>query len=83
MDCLQCSACCQCLVLHLGGAIEGKFLEARDGKYIRGKLVFPLKCKHLDIATGKCDIYENRPESCKDFKVGCSDCLTARKWKGL
>jgi len=33
------------------------------------------------LKDGKCDIYENRSKTCKDFKVGGEKCLLAMKIK--
>jgi len=36
-------------------------------------------CKNLDLKTGRCLIYEDRPDICKEFPPGCVPCIESRK----
>lgn len=40
-------------------------------------------CFWFDQATGRCKHYEARPEICRDFEVGCDDCLRYREEAGI
>ena len=39
-------------------------------------------CTHLDD-NGRCSIHEIRPNTCRDFPIGCAQCLCARRLAGL
>jgi Fe-S-cluster containining protein len=66
--------------MQLDGVIERKFLEGRNGSFISGKLVFPLKCKFQD-ENNKCLIYDTRPEGCRLFKKDGKDCFRCIAWQ--
>ena len=48
--CSKCGLCCQ----HVGLAEETRFLDRGDGI-----------CRHYDVATKGCSIYEYRPDICR------------------
>lgn len=58
----------------------GKRGEKFIGKTIRG---IPIGldgwCENYNKITEKCDVYENRPQVCKDFEKGGQPCLTVRR----
>jgi Fe-S-cluster containining protein len=37
-------------------------------------------CVHLEDR--RCSIYELRPDTCRDFKIGCAQCLLAQRLAG-
>ena len=37
-------------------------------------------CVWFDHESRRCKHYEHRPRVCRDFKVGCTDCLGWRDW---
>lgn len=39
-------------------------------------------CVHLD-GNRRCGIYEIRPDTCRDFEIGCAQCLEARALMGI
>lgn len=49
-SCTQCGLCCQ----HVNFAVETQFLDRGDGV-----------CKHYDLETKNCLIYEVRPDICR------------------
>ena len=72
IKCEQCGKCCEDLFLPLAITVDDdvkKWLEYHGIKtefknpltYIR----IPLKCSKLK--DGKCSIYENRPQVCRDY----------------
>lgn len=80
-DCLACTACCLFLEVRVlptddvppemrrpttSGAV---MLRAPDGA-----------CIALERSTGKCRIYDRRPQACRDFRVGGAGCLDAIAW---
>lgn len=40
-------------------------------------------CFWFDIDTGRCRHYEDRPQICRDFEVGCEDCIRYRDDAGI
>jgi Fe-S-cluster containining protein len=40
-------------------------------------------CVWLDRITGKCTHYEDRPDICMDYEVGCESCVALRREAGL
>jgi len=85
-ECEKCGSCCKYLLLdatledaareplivlkanHKG---SGYCLNSRDRK--------DLGCAFLD--GNLCGIYETRPDMCRDFKPGCTQCLESRRDK--
>lgn len=71
-NCLECMECCKVLIFHTRnrpGALNMEFFHARgcrvltEADFLTVELDHP--CPHL-TAKG-CDIYENRPETCRRY----------------
>ena len=68
MNCDNCSKCCEDIILPLA------FEPNEDIKHwiefhnieVKGKMI-RIKNKCEKLVNGKCSIYENRPENCKNF----------------
>jgi len=77
-DISKCKAwCCKCFFIKIDIKDKEmlKYLEYHNVKYVKGRLIIPQRCKHLD-ENDKCRIYysRHRPKMCiKDF---CHDSLT-------
>lgn len=80
MNCDGCGKCCEVVMLDaVGGSMDLEWLEAHGGRQLPcGKIILPVRCKFYDAATKKCTNYENRPKSCRMFKVGGVDCFIVR-----
>lgn len=90
LDCLTCAACC-------GPAFDAVEVGARDpvrrlhpDKIVRqdGRYQVPRTvdnhCINLNRHNhNKCDIYEDRPQCCRDFEQGSANCIFARRRLGL
>ncbi len=80
ITCATCRACCCKLeVILLGDDDPPAEFVATD--QWGGQVMQRLNdgwCAALDRATMLCRIYERRPEVCRDFAVGESECLTER-----
>lgn len=96
VDCLQCGACCREAYHSVSVSMrdpaawkqpqfivrEGhRWSVLRNGTRCAALRVVP------DESTGacsySCEIYEDRPRTCRDFEQGGNHCLTARKRVGL
>ena len=75
-NCKQCGLCCLYVEMKMGKTAFDKqwmeflrvtrpdnFIFSKDGKTL--KIISP--CKHLD-KDKKCRIYENRPDTCKEYE---------------
>jgi len=84
-NCDGCGACCSFLIFKMRAVnrVDGQLLEWRGCRFAGEDMAIPLPCKHLDLETKKCKIYEDRPQACKDFEIGCNTCLGVRKLAGL
>ena len=80
-SCEGCGACCEYMLIRFQGRMPADYAEARDIRVMGPFMAFPMRCKHLK--EGKCAIYESRPAQCKEFKVGCLECLLCRRLKGV
>ena len=89
LDCFSCAACC-------GSAFDA--VEADEGEPVlalhphlftkqfgRDQLLRTTEgfCPALDRSCNSCRIYSDRPQSCRDFTVGSSNCIFARRRVGL
>ncbi len=94
-ECDGCGACCRTFPVFASGtdaereprvAYEGKslavHLEAPGWKFQLYPLPFHEKCCFLDHQN-KCTIYPTRPQVCRDFNAGSSQCQEARARAGL
>lgn len=84
--CQKCGACCK-LVLVKADRLEPAWALVRGIKIIDGYACIPSVCKCLsDFETYdkqhmfKCDIYANRPVSCKIFKIGSKECSICQEY---
>ncbi len=67
-DCISCSACCSSL-----GGFPDPTSNVPAGE----------PCIWLDKENGGCKHYGDRPQKCRDFEVGCSECLAWRRKMGI
>ncbi|HKQ23110.1 MAG TPA: YkgJ family cysteine cluster protein [Burkholderiales bacterium] len=78
--CSSCKACCCRLeVILMGGDDVPSELMAVDRW--GGQVMLRLDdgwCAALDRNTMLCGIYDRRPEICREYQVGGSECLTER-----
>jgi len=83
--CEQCDgACCKVKLfttdwLQGTGAKSVHCVDEKSQKVIDGCIQIDKVCDHLK--EGKCNIYKDRPQTCRDFKVGSEKCLIAMKSK--
>lgn len=76
-------ACCETLVLPLPRSAtkgERKWLELRGRREEIAKsdvVRVPCRCLVLSSTTGRCMIYDDRPQPCRDFPVGGEQCRAA------
>ena len=54
--------------------LRGLEVYSCDGKYV---LMLPRACSALGL-DGRCTIYQNRPQDCREFAINCAMCKTAR-----
>ncbi len=92
LDCLACGACCKANEVFLHEADLERFREGgrpelakppftrrKDGKTLMTLLPDEeQRCRHL-AESSQCDIYELRPEPCRDFPAGSECCLYTRE----
>ena len=82
--CEQCKgACCKCKLfstdwLQKSGAKSVHYKGEEDNKVVNGYTQIHKTCPHLS-QDGTCDIYETRPQVCKNFLVGSENCLIVMK----
>jgi Fe-S-cluster containining protein len=102
--CLDCGACCTYFKVliskeesnEFNGNVPKEYLEKYDKNRMnligRNNFNDQTYCKALEGSIGinvKCNIYENRPNVCKEFQAVSSDgmqnirCMKARKSAGL
>ena len=83
--CKKCKgACCKLQLfstdwLQNSGAKAVHYEGEKGQKVGDGYIQIDKTCLHLK--DGLCNIYENRPQNCKDFAVGGEKCLLAMKIK--
>lgn len=91
-DCVACAACC-------GPAFERVAVAARDAVVWKHPLLVIKTGPRFRLARsgdhcvalvrpeaargGRCAIYEDRPQTCRDFSKGSSKCLEARRRAGI
>lgn len=88
--CDNCGACCmhmQCPPLCADGdeALLGETLTAEVDDYLESPRYADVDrpCFWLNMADGTCVHHDRRPFTCREFVVGGSDCLAARKRLGI
>jgi Fe-S-cluster containining protein len=71
VECLKCGLCCRVLFLVIAHPSPEllEYYEARKWSYDKTTklLSIPDICPHL--VDNKCDIYENRPEYCRNYPL--------------
>lgn len=71
-ECSKCGACCKTLSFQIEDP-DGRWKEYYEahGCKVLGEgmimILIPMRCPHLTEGN-LCDIYENRPKVCRDFK---------------
>jgi Fe-S-cluster containining protein len=83
MICENCGVCCTQILFHASGKIDMAWLAARKGRLVGQAILFPNVCENYDEKTKRCKIYENRPLSCRAFKVYSRECLLCRESAGI
>lgn len=82
MDCHNCGACCK-YVLQNTNLPPTELDKLRNMQKFYNVMFIPCACKHFDKTTKTCLIYNDRPDACKNFKVGGLTCLLCRKADGI
>ena len=79
-------ACCEDTFIHLGklDGVSLEFLRVRVSGVVRlddGTWGFYLgkSCSHLK--DGRCEVYEDRPQRCRDFTEGSRECFAQMQCK--
>jgi len=77
ISCATCAAsCCQLEVMLMGDDDIPRHLSVEDqwGGSVMRRLGDGW-CAALDRQTMRCTIYQRRPEICRDYEMGASDCI--------
>jgi uncharacterized protein len=80
VSCATCrAACCRLEVMLMGGDDVPAELTLQDpwGGWVMRRLEDGW-CAALDRETMRCSIYERRPDICREYAVGESECLEER-----
>lgn len=77
--CFKCGGSC-CIGLVISPTPESLSWYAMHGEVEGDRVFLECECKHLKL--GKCSIYEDRPQMCKDYEVGSEACRNAVKRTG-
>ena len=93
LDCLRCGACCREAFDTVEVAARDPFvkrhpdlLERADGRLVLRRVdgrCPPLRGDGSTDAPFTCDVYADRPRTCRDFAKGGASCLEARRKLGL
>jgi Fe-S-cluster containining protein len=81
-DCEKCGGTC-CKVVYFAAKPEHiEFVKTTRTCYeVPFGLLMPSRCQHLG-EDNKCQIYETRPQICRDFEVGSYFCRMMRETCG-
>jgi Fe-S-cluster containining protein len=83
IQCGNCKACCCKLEVMLMGEddipMQHTLQDSWGGWIMRRRVDGDGWCTALDRNSMRCTIYERRPEICRDFAMGDSDCLEQRR----
>ncbi len=93
LDCLSCGACCR-EAYHAVEISRREPVNKRHPKLVviqdsrrkllrNGKRCAALSGGEKPTETFACDIYEDRPRTCREFTLGSENCLDARRRVGL
>lgn len=86
MPCAKCGECCKWVYIlaSIPKIIDSRYIEAHGIETQTNWPFFvymiPCRCKHL-TTDNLCEIYENRPESCKQFPMGTDKLLIPEECK--
>lgn len=78
--CVICrGACCETLTLHLRRVSSDDVWRwlGFHGEEIDGAIILPVPCGKLE--DGNCTIYSQRPDCCRNMRVGGPECLRVIK----
>ena len=80
VSCSNCQACCCRLEVMLisDTGVPDHFIERDEWGGRRMARLDDGWCAALDRATLTCTIYQQRPQICRDFKMGGSECISER-----
>jgi Fe-S-cluster containining protein len=81
VSCTTCEACCCRLEVMLSGEddVPARFTtEDRWGGSVMRRLADGW-CAAVDRDTMRCVIYERRPDVCREYRMGDSDCIGERR----
>lgn len=79
MNCERCrGACCETLTVGIDTSQlppdTARWVRLHASSYDTEQTTFAAPCTELD-AVGRCRIYADRPDICRNFAVGSRDCL--------
>lgn len=78
--CDQCGgACCKTLLIANATQPASRWLARTRGVAVEGGVLISSRCRHLD-KTGRCRIYANRPQECRDYEPGGRACALTRAY---
>jgi hypothetical protein len=90
VDCARCGACCREAYHAVSVSMRDPVVWKQPALVVRNGHRFSLmragdRCAALQVAASgyRCDIYEDRPRTCRDFERGGRHCLVARRRVGL
>lgn len=69
-DCLNCSECCENIILPLAVVLnedQKRWVELHEGLKVLHNNVININNKCSKLVDGRCSIYEDRPNNCKEF----------------
>ncbi|MGJ8653998.1 MAG: YkgJ family cysteine cluster protein [Opitutaceae bacterium] len=94
-DCMNCGACCRCFPIFASAKDAqrepriqretrklAEHLATEDKAYQMYPLPFHERCVFLK-EDQLCQIYETRPQVCRQFEAGTPQCIEARARKGI
>jgi Fe-S-cluster containining protein len=83
MNCKDCNgACCRDVTFPIYGELDDvskEWLDVRGVRTKKHRAIIPIICPQL-TEDGRCRIYEDRPQACREFECGSASCLEARKF---
>jgi hypothetical protein len=90
VECARCGACCREAYHAVNVSMRDPVVWKQPALVVRSGHRFSLlragdRCAALRLESGSysCDIYEDRPRTCRDFERGGRHCLVARRRVGL
>jgi hypothetical protein len=90
VDCCRCGACCREAYHTVSVSMRDPVVWKQPALVVRNGHRFSLlragdRCAALEVNAGSyhCQIYEDRPRTCRDFERGGRHCLVARRRVGL